>query len=114
MSASPRWNDRHLAGGGEWHEDALLGIERLVADQRVGPQARQEMIGADKIVRLTSGEEEAYGAERIGQGMDLGAQPAPRSADGLIHLGFFVRRHYADESARWCSESWRIRCQRPR
>ena len=48
------------------------------------------MIGADKIVRLTSGEEEAYGiAERIGQGMDLGAQPAPRSADCLIHLGFF-------------------------
>jgi hypothetical protein len=68
----------------------LLGVERLVADQRIGLQARQEMIGADKIVCLAAGEEETDGvAECIGQGMDLGAQSATRSADCLILLGFF-------------------------
>jgi hypothetical protein len=39
---------------------------------------------------LSAGQEEADGvAERIGQGVDLGAQSAARSPDCLVLAGFF-------------------------
>jgi len=48
------------------------------------------VIGANEIVRLPAGQEEAYGiAESIDQGMDLGAQSATGSSDRLIFAGFF-------------------------
>ena len=48
------------------------------------------MIGADEIMRLAAGQEEADRvAERIDERMDLGAQPAARAADGLVFASFF-------------------------
>jgi hypothetical protein len=48
------------------------------------------MIGADQIMRLTAGEEEVDGvAQRIDQGMDLGAQSAARATDRLVLADFF-------------------------
>ena len=69
---------RSLAGGGQRFEHAFIGVERLIGDQRVGPHRRQQVIGANEVVRLATGQEEVDGvAECIGQGMDLGAQSAP-------------------------------------
>jgi hypothetical protein len=70
--------------------DALLGVERLVGDQRVGLQPGQEMIGPDQVVRFAAGQEEAGRvAERIDRGMDLGAQSAARAPDRLVFAIFF-------------------------
>lgn len=90
LPIGPWWDDCHLAGRSERPEDALIGVKRLVGDQRVGLHAGQEMIGTDEIMRLTAGQEEADGvSQRIDQGMDLGAQTAAGSADRLILVGFF-------------------------
>jgi len=90
LTTCPRWNDRRLAGSSQQLKNAFIGIECLVGDQRVGLHAWQQVIGADEIVRLTSGEEEAEGiTECIDQGVDFGAQPAARPADRLVFLGFF-------------------------
>jgi hypothetical protein len=70
--------------------DALLGIERLVGDQRVGLHLGQKMICTDQIMRFAAGQEEAGRvAERIDGGMDLGAQSAARAPDRLVLAGFF-------------------------
>ena len=80
-----------LAGSGERGAHPSVGIESLVGDQRVGLHARQEMVGADEIVCLSAGQEEADRiAERIDQGMDLGAQSAARAPDRLIFVEFFL------------------------
>jgi hypothetical protein len=48
------------------------------------------MIGADEIMCLPAGQEEAKRvAQRIDQGMDLGAQSAARAANRLVRTGFF-------------------------
>ena len=48
------------------------------------------MVGADQIVLLAAGQEEADGiAERIDQCVDLGAQSASRSPDRLGLAIFF-------------------------
>jgi hypothetical protein len=80
-----RWNYRRFAGGGEWLEDALVGIEGAIGDQEIGRHLRQEHVGADQIMRLAGGEEERERpAERIDEGMDFGAQPAAAAADGFV------------------------------
>ena len=83
--------DHHgLAGGEERIDDPLLGIERLVGDQRLGLHRWQELVGADEIVRLAAGQGEANRiAERIDQRVDFGAQSAARAADRLVLAGFF-------------------------
>jgi hypothetical protein len=49
------------------------------------------VVGADQVVSLAPGEEEADGvAERIDQGVDLGAQPAARTPDCLLCGVFFL------------------------
>jgi hypothetical protein len=79
-----------LACSGQRHDDPFIGVERFVADQHIGLHVRQQMIGADQIMRLTAGEEEVDGvAQRIDQGMDLGAQSAARATDRLVLAGFF-------------------------
>jgi hypothetical protein len=48
------------------------------------------VIGADQIVSLTTAQVKANRvAERIGQGVDLGAQSAARAPDRLVLAGFF-------------------------
>lgn len=45
-------NDCGLPGGGQWREDAFVGIESLVGDQRVSLHRGQELVGAGQIVGL--------------------------------------------------------------
>ena len=49
------------------------------------------MVGADQVVCLAPGQEEADRvAKRIDEGMDLGAQSAARAPDRLVLAGFFL------------------------
>jgi hypothetical protein len=99
-----RARDRNPEVGGDWpwrgllpscrqgqqHDDPFIGVEGFVTDQHIGLHVRQQMIGADQIMRLTAGEEEVDGvAQRIDQGMDLGAQSAARATDRLVLADFF-------------------------
>ena len=82
-------DDRGLAGGGQWGEDTFISIEGLVGDDGIGLHGWQEVIGAEQIVRLTSGQKEADRiAKGIDQGVDLGAQSAARTADRLVLADF--------------------------
>jgi hypothetical protein len=83
-------DDCGLACGCQRLDDPLVGVERLIGDQRIGLHCGQEVVGADQIVGLAAGQEEAKRiAERIDQGMDLGAQSATRAADRLVFPDFF-------------------------
>ena len=84
------WDYDGLAGGEEWIDDPLLGVERLIGDQRFGLHCWQQLVGTQKIVRLAAGQGEANRiAERIDQRVDFGAQSAARAADRLVLAGFF-------------------------
>jgi hypothetical protein len=79
-----------LARGRQGFKHALVGVERLVGDQLIGLHRRQQVIGPDQVVCLAAGQEEADRvAQRIDQGVYLGAQPAARSPDRLVLAGFF-------------------------
>ena len=77
-------DDGRLAGPRERPEHALLGVERLVRDHRVGPDPGQQRVGAFEIVRL-SGREREPGrvAQRVDRGVDLGRRAALAPADRL-------------------------------
>ena len=79
-----------LASSSERHDDPLSGVECLIGDQRVGLHRGQQMIGANEVVSLSTGQEKAdWIAESIDQRMDLGAQSAAGSPDRLVLAGFF-------------------------
>src|SRR6516164_382276 len=75
---------------------------RLCGDQDLGGHLRQQRIGAGEIMGLSRDQQEAQRiAERVGQGMDFGAQSALATADRLIIVFFWVRRRCAGGRARW-------------
>ena len=85
-----RRDHRGLARGGQRLKDARVGVERLVGDQRVGLHRGQQVVGPFQVVCLAAGQEEADRvAQRVDQGVDLGAQPAARASDRLVLAGFF-------------------------
>ena len=89
LAGFPRRDHRRLAGFGERREHALVGIERLVGDERVGLKLRQQGIGSRQIVLLTTGEMKAdWIAECIHQRVDLGGQPALAAPDRLVWSSF--------------------------
>src|SRR3954467_5070851 len=80
-----------LAGPRERPEDALLGVERLVGDQRVRGQVRRQRVRALQVVRLSRREREpGRVAERVDGGVALGAQPAPAAPDRLVAPAAFL------------------------
>ena len=84
-----RGDDGRLAGLGQRREHALVGIERLVGDERLGLKLREQRIGSRQIVRLTAGQMKADRiAERIHQRVDLGGQPALAAPDRLVWSSF--------------------------
>jgi len=86
----PGRDDGGLAGCPQGLEQAFLSIECLVGDQRVRLDLRQQVIGADQVVGFAAGQENVGRvAERIDAGVDLGAQSAARTPDGLIRVAFF-------------------------
>jgi hypothetical protein len=59
----------------------VIGIVSLVRDDRFGFDAFDQGARLGDIVALARSEQQADGiAERIGGGVDFGAQPAPRAA----------------------------------
>lgn len=79
-----------FAGLRQWREHPLIGIECLIADQHVGLHRRQKVVGTHEIMRFSAGQKEADRIpKRIDQGVDLGAQAAPRPPDRLVLAGFF-------------------------
>jgi hypothetical protein len=83
------WDDRGLAGGNERIENPGIGIEGIVGDQGLGGEMRQESVRSFQIVRLPCGQQELdWVAERVDQGVDLGAQSAFAGADRLVLAAF--------------------------
>jgi hypothetical protein len=80
------WRDhRGLSDSGKRGDDPGVGVEGFVGDQRLCLHRWQQVIGANEIVRLPAGQEEAYGiAESIDQGMDLGGQRNHAAARGRV------------------------------
>jgi len=84
-------NHGGFALGNQRLDDPFVGVECLFGDQHLGLHVRQKVVGTDQIVRLATGQVEADRiAERIDQGMDLGAQPAARAPDRLVLAIFFL------------------------
>ena len=76
--------------GRRWLEDPFIGVERLVGDQRISRHGGQQVVRTQEVVCLAAGQEQADRvAQRVGQGMDLGARPAARAPDRLVLAGFF-------------------------
>src|SRR3954452_15648165 len=85
----PRWDHGCLAGVSQRFEHALVRIERLAGNERLGLKLWQQGIGSSQIVLLTAGEMKADRiAERIDGGVDFRAQPSTRASDGLILTPF--------------------------
>ena len=81
---------RDFVGGGEGLDHPGIGVERLVSEQGVGGEVRQEGIGPLQVVRLPGGKQELDGvAECVDDGVDLGAQPTFAAADRLVFAVFF-------------------------
>ena len=86
----PRRDHRGLASGGQWLKDALIGVERLVGDQRIGRHRGQQVVRAHQVVRLAAGQKEPDRvAQRVDQRVDLGAQSTSRAPDRLVLTDFF-------------------------
>ena len=84
-----RWDDRRLVGFGQRREHPLVGIERLVGNERLGLKRGQKGIGSGQVMLLTAGQMEADRiAERIHPGVDLGGQPALAAPKGLVFASF--------------------------
>ena len=84
-----RGDDRRLTGFGQRREHALVRIERLVGNERLGLQRGQQRIRSGQVVLLTTGEMKAsWIAECIHQGVDLGGQPALAAPDRLVRPSF--------------------------
>lgn len=83
-------NNGGLARRSQRVEDALVGIETFIGDQRVCLHAGQQVVGPDQIVRFASGQQESERiAESVDQSVDLRAQSAARAPDGLVRAIFF-------------------------
>ncbi|PPQ31695.1 hypothetical protein [Rhodopila globiformis] len=62
-------------------------MARLVGNQRLGLQVGQRVIGTGEVMRLASARmNDARVAERIDEGVELGAQAAARAAGGLVFV----------------------------
>jgi hypothetical protein len=84
-----RRDDGGFASRRQGVEYAAIGIEGAIGDQQIGGHMRQQRIGSGQVVRLSRRQQEAQRiAERVDQGMDLGAQTAAAAAKCLI-LNFF-------------------------
>src|SRR6266446_912828 len=102
-----RWNDGEFTGFLQRFEHPLVGIEAFIGDHRASFDARQQDVGSIQFTGLSLAEMKSrWVAERVHGGVDLGAQPALASADGLFFAPFFcARRHYAGGRARWWNRS---------
>jgi hypothetical protein len=82
---------RLFAGLLQGGEDSSVGVERLVRDQDPGLDLRQQGIRPFQVVRLARREREpGRVAERVDQGVDLGAQATSAAPDRLVAAAFLI------------------------
>jgi hypothetical protein len=78
------WGDDDLSAGLGDPVGEMVGVISLVGDGGFGLDAVDKIVGEGDVVALTGRADQANGkAERLGGGMDLGAQAAARSAQTL-------------------------------
>ena len=84
------WDDRRLARCGKKLNHPRVGVKRFVGDQRVSVHVWEQMVSPNQVMSLAPSQEEAGGiAQRINDGVDLGAQPSSGASDCLILSDFF-------------------------
>ena len=89
LSALARGDHRRLTSLGQRFEHPLVGIERLVGDERLSLKLWEQRIGSSQVMLLTSGEMKVDRiAECIHQGVDLGGPPALAATQGLVFASF--------------------------
>ena len=80
----------HTAFLHDLHE--RVGIVALIADHGVGRECPDQPFGLPDVGRLSTGEDEDQGVTQgIGDGMNLGAKTAPRTAQGFRLGGALLR-----------------------
>jgi hypothetical protein len=83
---------RGFSGGEERLDHPRVGIIGLVGQQGVGLHFGQEGVGALQIMSLAGRQQKPQRvAQRIDEGMDLGAQSAPAEPDGFVVPRLFLR-----------------------
>ena len=55
-----RRDHRGLSGGGEWLDNPLIGIERLIGEQHVRPYVRQKFVRANQVMGLSAGQMDGH------------------------------------------------------
>ena len=84
------WDDRRFAVSSERLDHPLVGVKRLVGDQRVSLHVWEQMVSPSQIVSLGPSKEKAGGiTQRINDGVDFGAQSSSGAPDRLILSDFF-------------------------
>ena len=79
-----RWNHHRLVGFEQRLNHSVLGVVALVGDHRLGLAAGQQRIGALQVVGLPYCQMKPRGiAQRIRDGVNLGAQTPSAAPDGL-------------------------------
>ena len=79
-----RWNHHCLIGYEQRLNHSVLGVVALVGDHRLGLAAGQQRIGALQVVGLPYCQMKPRGiAQRIRDGVNLGAQTPSAAPDGL-------------------------------
>ena len=89
LPAFARWDDGRRASFSQRFDHPLVGIERLVGDERLGLKLGQQGIGSGQIMLLTAGQMKADRiAQRVHQRVDLGREPALAAPDRLVRASF--------------------------
>ena len=84
------WDDGGYASGLQWFDHSRIGVVRLIRQQRLRLQPRQQRVRPGQIMDLTGGQDDLQRvAQSVGQNVEFAAQTAFASADGLIFAGFF-------------------------
>ena len=86
-----RWDHRGYARRLQRFDHPFIGIIRLIRQQRLRFQARQQRVCPSQIMDLARGQDDLQRiAQSVGQNVELATQTAFASADRLIFTNFFL------------------------
>lgn len=84
------WNDGGLPGFFEGEDNTLVRVIGFIGDDLLCRDLRQEVISAREIMYFSSRQmKPGWVAQRVDRGMDLRAQSASGSSNGLVFTSFF-------------------------
>lgn len=91
LPVGPGRDDGRFSSLGERLDHALVSIECLVGDQRIGLHIGQQSVGTDQIMGLAARQMEADRVSKgVDQRVDLRAQSTAGPPDRLVFAGFFL------------------------